>query len=216
MSYPSFHLKLSQGCNENKSGNPSPGPPGPPELAPAHCPDLPHSAPLVPSTPATCWGMRFLQWSHDALDTFWCLPKCHLFREALPDCLKDSTQLSLLCLVPGSCISQQLAVCLLSTSVTEMKAPREQTGVLTAALAGHFLAWSGCPQITNGFWTDGLPLSSVGRGQRGGDSLDGRHAGCRHRADLLGLLQRVLLVKCLLFFLLILDTKKTWLCLGPP
>lgn len=51
---------------------------------------------------------------------------------------------------------------------------------------------------------------------RTADSLDRRHVGCGHRADLLGLLQRVLLVESLLFFLLILDTKKTRLCLGPP
>lgn len=53
-----------------------------------------------------------------------------------------------------------------------------------------------------------------GSGERAVDSLDGRHVGRRHRAHFLGLLQRVLLVEGLLFFLLILDIKQRRLSLG--
>lgn len=41
--------------------------------------------------------------------------------------------------------------------------------------------------------------------KKGPDLLNGGHIGCGHRADLLGLLQGMLLVEGLLFFLLILE-----------
>lgn len=61
-----------------------------------------------------------------------------------------------------------------------------------------------------------LLAQEPGGGEAGtANSLDRGHVGCRHRADLLGLLQSMFLVEGFFFFLFILDTKKRWLCLGP-
>jgi hypothetical protein len=69
----------------------------------------------------------------------------------------------------------------------------------------HFLSW----------WI-GFSTGAQESVEGATNSLDRRHVGCRHRADLLGLLQCMLLVEGLLFFLFILDTKQRWPCLGSP